>query len=445
LKIYILGICGTFMAGLAQLARESGYVVAGSDANVYPPMSTQLERIGIELDNGYDAKALPEDCDVYIVGNAITRGNPQFEKILELGLRYTSGPQWLYEAILCKRWVLAVAGTHGKTTASSMLAWILEDAGLDPGYLIGGISQNFAQSARLGSDPFFVIEADEYDSALFDKRSKFIHYHPRTLILNNLEFDHADIFDDLDAIKRQFHHLVRTLPASALIVVRQDDDALRDVLNMGCWSEQLGFSESDSTASFFLDAHNVLHHDGRDYPLQMAQKGQFNALNATAAIVAARHAGVTVEIAIDAMSRFAGVKRRQEVIAEINGVRIIDDFAHHPTAIALTLEALKSNDGGRLIAVLDIRSNTMKMGIHGDQLGRSFAAADLVLLCENPDLQWDLAKMAETASTIVEVKNDTQQIIDHLLQTCRHGDQIVIMSNGGFDNIHQRLIQALQD
>ncbi len=433
------------MAGLAQLARESGHEVAGSDANVYPPMSTQLERIGIELDNGYDANALPEDYDVYIVGNAITRGNPQFEKILELGLRYTSGPQWLYEAILCKRWVLAVAGTHGKTTASSMLAWILEDAGLDPGYLIGGISQNFAQSARLGSDPFFVIEADEYDSALFDKRSKFIHYHPRTLILNNLEFDHADIFDDLDAIKRQFHHLVRTLPASALIVTRQDDDALREVLQMGCWSEQLGFSESDSTADFFLDAHNVLHHDGRDYPLQMAQKGQFNALNATAAIAAARHAGVTIETAIDTMSRFAGVKRRQEVIAEINGVRIIDDFAHHPTAIALTLESLRNNDGGRLIAVLDIRSNTMKMGIHGDQLGRSFAAADLVLLCESPDLQWDLAKMAETASTIVEVKNDTQQIIDYLLHTCRHGDQIVIMSNGGFDNIHQRLIQALQD
>ena len=445
MKIYILGICGTFMAGLAQLARESGYVVAGSDANVYPPMSTQLERIGIELDNGYDANALPEDCDVYVVGNAITRGNPQFEKILELGLRYTSGPQWLYEAILHKRWVLAVAGTHGKTTASSMLAWILEDAGLDPGYLIGGISQNFTQSARLGSDPFFVIEADEYDSALFDKRSKFVHYHPRTLILNNLEFDHADIFDDLDAIKRQFHHLVRTLPASALIIVKQDDDALREVLQMGCWSEQLGFSESDSTADFFLDADNVLHQDGRDYPLRLAQKGQFNALNATAAIAAARHAGVAIETAVDAMSRFAGVKRRQEVIAEINGIRIIDDFAHHPTAIALTLESLKGDDGGRLIAVLDIRSNTMKMGIHADQLGRSFAAADLVLLCENPDLQWDLAKMAETASTIVEVKNDTQQIIDHLLHTCRHGDQIVIMSNGGFDNIHQRLIQAMQD
>ena len=382
MNIYILGICGTFMAGVAQLARESGHRVAGSDANVYPPMSTQLQRLGIDLDNGYDADGLPEDCDMYIVGNAISRGNPQFEKILELGLPYTSGPQWLYEAILRQRWVLAVAGTHGKTTTSSMLAWILEEAGLDPGYLIGGISQNFAQSARLGSDPFFVIEADEYDSALFDKRSKFVHYHPRTLILNNLEFDHADIFDDLDAIKRQFHHLVRTLPASALIVTRQDDEALREMLQMGCWSQQIGFSESDRSAEFYLDANNVLHHGGRDYPLRLAQKGQFNALNATAAIAAARHAGVAIETSADAMSRFNGVKRRQEVIAEIDGVRIIDDFAHHPTAIALTLEALRDNNGdGRLIAVLDIGSNTMKMGIHGDQLGRSLAAADLVLLC----------------------------------------------------------------
>jgi len=452
LKIYILGICGTFMAGLAQLARESGHQVGGSDANVYPPMSTQLERIGIELDNGYDAGTLPEDCDMYVVGNAISRGNPQFERILEQGLPYTSGPQWLYESILRKRWVLAVAGTHGKTTTSSMLAWILEDAGLDPGYLIGGVSQNFKQTAKLGSDPFFVIEADEYDSALFDKRSKFIHYHPRTLVLNNLEFDHADIFDDLAAIKRQFHHLVRTLPATALIIFKQDDEPLRDVLQMGCWSEKVGFSASDTTgetareadADFFLDDDLCLHHGDRSYPLQLTQPGQFNALNAVAAIVAARHAGVAIDTAIDAMSRYAGVKRRQEIIAEINGVRIIDDFAHHPTAIGLTLNALKGATDGRLIAVLDIRSNTMKMGIHGDQLSASFAAADLVLLCENPDLQWDLAKMAASATTIVEIKKDSQQIIDFLLRTAHHGDQIVIMSNGGFENIHQRLIDALQ-
>jgi UDP-N-acetylmuramate: L-alanyl-gamma-D-glutamyl-meso-diaminopimelate ligase len=445
LKIYILGICGTFMAGVAQLARESGYRVAGSDANVYPPMSTQLERMGIELDEGYAAESLPDDCDMYVVGNAITRGNPQFELILERNLPYTSGPQWLYEAVLRRRWVLAVAGTHGKTTTSSMLAWILEDAGLDPGYLIGGISRNFTQSARLGSDPFFVIEADEYDSALFDKRSKFVHYHPRTLILNNLEFDHADIFDDLAAIKRQFHHLVRTLPASALIACNRDDAGLRDVLQMGCWSRQVDFSGTDPAAEFYLDERQQLHHDGREYPLRLKQKGQFNALNATAAVIGARHAGVPLETAIDAMRRFEGVKRRQEVIAEIDGVRILDDFAHHPTAIALTLDALRAEDGGRLVAVLDIRSATMRMGVHARDLSASLAAADLVLLCENPDLPWDLTKMAASASTIVELKKDTQQIIDRLLQYCRPGDQVVIMSNGGFDNIHQRLIQAMQN
>jgi len=443
-KIYILGICGTFMAGIAQIARELGCEVAGSDANVYPPMSTQLEQSGIELHHGYVAEALPEDCDVFIIGNAITRGNPQFEAILERGLRYTSGPQWLYEEVLQRRWVLAVAGTHGKTTASSMLAWILDYAGLDPGYLIGGMSQNFSQSAKLGSDPFFVIEADEYDSALFDKRSKFIHYHPRTLILNNLEFDHADIFDDLAAIKRQFHHLVRTLPASALIIVNHDDEALREVMQMGCWSEQQEFSASNSQADFYLQ-QNVLHQGSSSYSLELSQQGQFNALNASAAIIAARHAGVAIETSLEALRKFNGVKRRQEVIAEINGVQIIDDFAHHPTAIALTLQALKKNCVGRLIAVLDIRSNTMKSGAHGAQLGQSIADADLVLLCETSNLQWDIKQLAESASTIVEIKTDTQQVIDYLLHNCQQGDQIVIMSNGGFDNIHQRLIQAMQN
>jgi UDP-N-acetylmuramate: L-alanyl-gamma-D-glutamyl-meso-diaminopimelate ligase len=433
------------MAGIAQIARELGCEVAGSDANVYPPMSTLLEQSGIALHHGYDAEALPEDCDIFVVGNAISRGNPQFEAILERGLRYTSGPQWLYETVLQKRWVLAVAGTHGKTTASSMLAWILDYAGLEPGYLIGGISQNFPQTAKLGNDPFFVIEADEYDSALFDKRSKFIHYHPRTLILNNLEFDHADIFDDLAAIKRQFHHLVRTLPASALIVANHDDDALREVLQMGCWSERVEFSGSNEQADFYIDDQNSLHHEGKSHPLQISQPGQFNALNASAAVIAARHAGVPIETSLEALRAFGGVKRRQEVIAEIDGVRIIDDFAHHPTAIALTLEALKKDTTGRLIAVLDIRSNTMKMGIHGDQLGQSFAAADLVLLCEIPDLEWDMKIMAESAPTIVEIKTDSQQIIEYLVHNSQPGDQIVIMSNGGFDNIHQRLIQALSN
>ena len=444
MKVYILGICGTFMAGIAQLARELGCEVAGSDANVYPPMSTQLEQAGIELHHGYEAAALPEDCDVFIIGNAITRGNPQFEAILERGLRYTSGPQWLYEEVLQRRWVLAVAGTHGKTTASSMLAWILDYAGLDPGYLIGGMSQNFSRSAKLGSDPFFVIEADEYDSALFDKRSKFVHYHPRTLILNNLEFDHADIFDDLAAIKRQFHHLVRTLPASALVIVNHDDEALREVMQMGCWSEQQEFSTSNPQADFFLQ-QNLLHHGASSYSLELSQQGQFNALNASAAIIAARHAGVAIEISLEALRNFNGVKRRQEVIAEINGVKIIDDFAHHPTAIALTLQALKENCAGRLIAVLDIRSNTMKSGAHGAQLGQSIAAADLVLVCETPNLQWDIKQLAESAPTIVEIKTDTQQVIDYLLRNCQQGDEIVIMSNGGFDNIHQRLIQAMQN
>jgi UDP-N-acetylmuramate: L-alanyl-gamma-D-glutamyl-meso-diaminopimelate ligase len=445
LKIFILGICGTFMAGIAQIARELGCAVAGSDANVYPPMSTLLEQSGIELHHGYEADSLPLDCDIYVVGNAISRGNPQFETILEHGLRYTSGPQWLYENLLHRRWVLAVAGTHGKTTTSSMLTWMLDYAGLDPGYLIGGISQNFTQSAKLGNDPFFVIEADEYDTALFDKRSKFIHYHPRSLVLNNLEFDHADIFADLAAIKQQFHHLVRTLPASALIIVNNDDAALREVLEMGCWSGRSNFSSQDPGADFFLDQHHVLHQGDNSHALELSQPGQFNALNASAAVIAARHAGVTIETSLEALRNYGGVRRRQEIIAEINGLRIIDDFAHHPTAIAATLGALKGATPGRLIAVLDIRSNTMKMGIHGDRLSQSLAAADLVLLCEVPDLKWDLKIMAESTPTIVEIKPDSQHIIDYLMHNCLPGDQIVIMSNGGFDNIHQRLIQALQN
>ncbi len=446
MKIYILGICGTFMAGIALIAREMGCEVEGSDSNVYPPMSSQLEQAGIALHQGYDADALPTDRDAYIVGNAITRGNPQFEAILELGLRYTSGPQWLYEEVLRRRWVLAVAGTHGKTTTSSMLAWILEYAGLQPGFLIGGVGHNFSRSARLGNDPFFVIEADEYDSALFDKRSKFVHYHPRTLILNNLEFDHADIFDDLGAIQRQFHHLVRTLPRSAQIIFNRDDPALAEVLEMGCWSETVSLSGSDAEADFYLDPNGVLHprESETTYRLELAQQGHFNAHNASAAILAARHAGVDIETSLEALRRFTGVRRRQEIIAEIDGVRIVDDFAHHPTAIALTLAALKGNTPGRLIGVLDIRSNTMRMGIHAGQLGQSLAEADLVLMCENPGLSWDITQLAQSTPTIIEFKNDTQQIVEYLARNCEPGDQVVIMSNGGFDNLHGRLIEALQ-
>ena len=446
MKIYLLGICGTFMAGIAQLARELGHQVEGSDARVYPPMSTQLESAGIRLDEGYLEESLPEDADIYIVGNAISRGNPQLEAILERGLRYTSGPQWLYENLLRERWVLGVAGTHGKTTTSSMLAWILDRAGLDPGFLIGGGGMNFPVSARLGSNPFFVIEADEYDTALFDKRSKFVHYHPRTLILNNLEFDHADIFDDLGDIQRQFHHLVRTLPASARIIVNGDDPALSEVLAMGCWSEVERFSSNDPAADFYLESETFLRFGGseRAYRLGLEQHGKFNAQNATAALAAARHAGVPVNASLEALAGFGGVRRRQEIIAETGGVRIVDDFAHHPTAIAATLAALAGQTTGRLLGVLDIRSNTMRMGVHAERLGDSFAAADQIWLCESPELNWDIRKLAQTAPTIVNIRRDTQQIIDDLKAECRPGDQIVIMSNGGFDNFHRRLVDAMQ-
>lgn len=434
------------MAGIALLAREHGIEVSGSDAQVYPPMSTQLSDAGILLHEGYKAESLPDDIDVFIVGNAISRGNPQFEYILNHNLPYRSAPQWLYENILCDRWVLAVAGTHGKTTTSSMLAWILDYAGLNPGYLIGGVTQNFSQSARLGDAPFFVIEADEYDTALFDKRSKFVHYHPRTLVLNNLEFDHADIFNDLADIQRQFHHLLRMTPENGLIIHNQDCEALNQVITMGCWSERQAFSGQTQSHGFSLGEETQLHDNdnAQSYPLKLQQSGRFNALNATAAVLAARHAGVPLQTSLQALAQFSGVKRRQEVIAEIDGIRIIDDFAHHPTAIEATLQALRPQTTGRLFAVLDIRSNTMKMGIHAKTLGRSLGAADAVLMCENPDLQWDIHAISSPAATLIAIKQNVEQVIEHLLSECRHGDQIVIMSNGGFDNIHQKLIQAMQ-
>ncbi len=434
------------MAGIALLARELGLEVTGSDAQVYPPMSTQLGDAGIQLHDGYAADSLPEDVNVFIIGNAITRGNPQFEFILDHNLPYISGPHWLYENVLKQRWVIAVAGTHGKTTTSGMLAWILHASGLNPGYLIGGVGKNLTQSAHLGQSPFFVIEADEYDTALFDKRSKFVHYHPQTLVINNLEFDHADIFDDLAAIQRQFHHLIRTMPSSALIIHNSDCSALDEVIAMGCWSECLSFATEDGTADFTIDANNQLHDRNRDqqYQLELAQSGLFNAMNAAAAALAAQHAGVPLQESIEALKKFEGVKRRQEIIAEIDGVRIIDDFAHHPTAIELTLKALRANTRGRLYAVIELRSNTMKMGIFADRFIQSIASADEVLLCENPALQWDLPALAQTASTLLLIEPNIDQVISHLVENTRPGDQIVIMSNGGFDNIHQRLINAMR-
>jgi len=433
------------MAGLALLARERGFEVSGSDSQVYPPMSTQLSDAGILLDQGYEAESLRDDVDMFIIGNAISRGNPQFEAILNDNRPYRSGPQWLYEEILSERWVLAVAGTHGKTTTSSMLAWILEYSGLQPGYLIGGVGRNFEHSARLGDGPFFVIEADEYDTALFDKRSKFVHYHPRTLVLNNLEFDHADIFDDLAAIQRQFHHLVRMMPENGLIIHNRDCAALDQVLAMGCWSDCLGFSQQPDKNGFTVDIDFALHDNvkAETHHLELKQTGLFNALNASAAALAARHAGVPLATSLLALQQFEGVKRRQEVIAEIDGIRVIDDFAHHPTAIDLTLRALKAVTRGKLYAVIDIRSNTMKMGVHASQFSESIACADTVLLCENDTIQWDIRAIEVPMSTIIAIKPNIDEVINHLLKNCREGDQIVIMSNGGFDNIHNKLIQAL--
>ena len=424
------------------LAREKGYQVMGSDANVYPPMSTQLDQAGIELREGYTADNLDETADLFVVGNAISRGNEQIETILNKNLPYISGPQWLYEHLLRDRWVLAVAGTHGKTTTSSMLAWILDYANMQPGFLIAGLTQNFNTSARLGKSPFFVIEADEYDTAFFDKRSKFVHYHPRTLVLNNLEFDHADIFDDLDAIKRQFHHLLRIVPGNGLIINNQQDENLRQVLLQGCWSEIKSFGTDAATLT--IDSINKSINDSLShstYQLYLPQAGLFNQLNACAALLAAQHAGVPIQSGLDALKQFEGVKRRQEVFASINGITLIDDFAHHPTAIRATLEALKPGTQGRLIAVFEPRSNTMKMGIHQNTLAAAFNSADQVMFYDNNLLDWDLKSIK---SAQLEIFNNIEQIIAELVKTAKHGDNIVIMSNGGFAGIHQKLKQALQ-
>jgi UDP-N-acetylmuramate: L-alanyl-gamma-D-glutamyl-meso-diaminopimelate ligase len=446
MKIYILGICGTFMAGLAVLARELGHEVCGSDANVYPPMSTQLADAGIDLRDGYLESNLDLDADLYVIGNAISRGNPQIEIILEKGLPYISGPQWLHDHLLKDRWVLAVAGTHGKTTTSSMLAWILQYANLQPGFLIGGLNLNFNQSARLGSAPFFVIEADEYDTAFFDKRSKFVHYQPRTVILNNLEFDHADIFEDLQAIKKQFHHLMRIVPRNGLIIRNKQDENLQQVLEMGCWSETLDFGLEQ--ADLAIQSRQQLIRDtksNQSWSLDGLPQGQFNQLNACAALLAAQHAGVPLAVGIEALQSYKGVKRRQEVIAEFDGISIIDDFAHHPTAIKVTLEALKQQTEGRLIAVFEPRSNTMKAGIHEKTLGASFDAADNVLLFDNGQLQWNIQSLIKGQSSRMQIYPEIDQIIDSLILSVTTGDKIVIMSNGGFEGIQQKLIQALRD
>ncbi len=433
------------------IARELGFDVSGTDANVYPPMSTLLEDNGIILCEGYRPQHLDPAPDLVIVGNAMSRGNPMVEYLLDRGIPYTSGPQWLAEHVLQDRWVLAVAGTHGKTTTTSMLAWILEDAGLSPGFLIGGVAENFGISARLGASPFFVIEADEYDTAFFDKRSKFVHYRPRTAILNNLEFDHADIFDNLEAIKRQFHYLIRTIPGTGMIIHPQTDENLRDVVTMGCWSETTTFGDSGSTATWKIQADRpdyqkfTLTSEGRHWPVKWSLIGKFNALNAAAAILAARHAGVAPDQACKALSHFKSVRRRLQKLGEVHGVTVYDDFAHHPTAIEKTLEALRQHVGKeRIIAVLEPRSNTMRMGIHQSTLGKSLTESDLCLVYKPENLDWDLeAAFGETTIEYM-IFPTIESIIQTLKITTRPGDHILIMSNGGFGGIHEKLLAALE-
>ena len=453
MHLHILGICGTFMGGIALLARANGHKVTGSDQNVYPPMSTQLEEAGIELMQGYDPSHLQPAPDVVVVGNAMSRGNPAVEYMLDQGLPYTSGPQWLAEHILQDRWVLAVAGTHGKTSTASLLAWILEDAGLNPGFLIGGVPENFGVSARLGDSPFFVVEADEYDTAFFDKRSKFIHYHPRTLIMNNLEFDHADIFDDLEQIQKQFHFLVRTVPSSGLIITPLLDGNLHDVLDMGCWTGLEHF-DVDTQAQWHAE---LLKPDGSQFNLIADSSvqgevnwdlvGRHNVSNALAAIAAARHAGVPVNVAIDALKKFVNVKRRMELRGEVNGISVYDDFAHHPTAIKTTLQGLRDKVGNdqRIIAILEPRSNTMKMGFHARDLPDALADADIILIFATDDIQWDVPSIFSPLKDKAKVFTSTDDIINTVRELARQDDHILVMSNGGFENIHQLLLEILKD
>ena len=449
MHIHILGICGTFMAGVALLARAAGHTVSGCDASVYPPMSTQLAEAGIALREGYAPEQLAEfQPDMVVVGNVMSRGRPIIEALLDRDLPYTSGPAWLADYVLRDRHVLAVAGTHGKTSTSSLLAWMLECAGLEPGFLIGGIPANFGRSARLGHGRFFVVEADEYDTAFFDKRSKFVHYRPRTLILNNLEFDHADIFPDLAAIQRQFHHLLRTVPGSGLIIANGQDPNLAEVLAMGCWTPVEQFSVGDWEARNIAPDGSAFDVHYRDEPqgrAEWSQLGRHNVDNALAALAAARHIGVPTAEAIAALADFQGVKRRLEVRGAVNGVVVYDDFAHHPTAIATTLAGLRARVGSQpIIAVLEPRSNTMKLGVFKDSLAPALALADAVVLYQAPDLGWDLGSVAAALGRRGQVCHSLDATLAAIRARTQPGTQVLIMSNGGFGGIHERLLQSLR-
>jgi len=448
------------MGGIAVLAKQAGHEVSGCDANVYPPMSTQLEEQGISLCQGFHAADIPEDVDEVVIGNAMSRGNEAVEYVLNNNIAYSSGPEWLSKHVLNQRWVLAVAGTHGKTTTSSMLAWMLQYAGLNPGFLIGGIPANFGLSARIGDAPFFVVEADEYDTAFFDKRSKFVHYHPRTAILNNLEFDHADIFDDLDAIKKQFHHFVRTIPGDGLIVKNGEDENIADVLEQGCWSEVAAFHKAHDAGNSNGRSDDdwslgKTSEDGKIFDVLLDGKavasvnwslhGEHNRMNALAAITAAQHAGVPVEVSCEALNEFKGIKRRLEVRGVVNEITVYDDFAHHPTAIEGTLSAMNEvKNSGKVYAVLEPRSNTMRMGIHKESLSDSWQQADEICLYQPEGLDWNLADVVSQSKKPAAIYSSTDDIIDHVLSQAKSGDHILVMSNGGFEGIHQRLLDALK-
>ncbi|TYK65316.1 UDP-N-acetylmuramate:L-alanyl-gamma-D-glutamyl-meso-diaminopimelate ligase [Colwellia echini] len=466
MHLHILGICGTFMGGIAAIAKELGFKVSGSDANVYPPMSTQLEGLGIALMSGYQVDNFDDDIDLVIVGNAMSRGNPMVEYMLDRNIPYTSGPQWLLDNVLKDKWVLAVSGTHGKTTTSSMLAWILEYANLTPGFLIGGVPQNFSCSARLGSAPFFVIEADEYDSAFFDKRSKFVHYRPRTLVINNLEFDHGDIFNDLSDIQKQFHHLIRMVPSNGLILSPANENAISETLDMGCWTPtefshtELSIHASDINIADMSTGWYVekLNGEGSEFIVSFNGKeqgtvkwsliGDFNIDNGVMAIAAARHAGVPSAIAIDALGEFINTKRRFELRGIINDISVYDDFAHHPTAIAKTLAGVRAKlaqqaKPGRILAVLEPRSNTMKSGVHKDSLPASLNDADEVFIFQGDKVTWSVSDLIEQCNAPCHVEDNIDVLINNITKHAQAGDIIVVMSNGGFAGIHEKLLNCL--
>lgn len=450
MHVHILGICGTFMGGIAMIAKQAGFKVTGSDKNVYPPMSCELENAGVELIQGFDADQLDIKPDVIVVGNVMKRGMDVVERMLDEHLRFVSGPQWLEENYLVNKTVLAVAGTHGKTTTSSMLAWILEANGKNPGFLIGGIPENFGISARSTDSEYFVIEADEYDCAFFDKRSKFVHYHPQVLVMNNLEYDHADIFDSIKDIQKQFHHLVRTVPSKGLIVMPNDDNNLKEVIDMGCWTQTCCVGDSKSLHAKLLKADGsefeIYDGDKFIYKVKYACTGTYNVHNSLMAIKAASYTGISLEDAAKALETFKLPKRRMELKGVVNDVAVYDDFAHHPTAIKLTLEGLRNKigQGKRLVAVFEPRSNSMKMGANHELLAASFASADEIFVYANESVKWDVKSLEQQSNKPLHVIEDFDKLLKEIVKASPKGTTILVMSNGGFNGIHGKLLDLLK-